>query len=63
MQNKLFVACYLQEIYKNIFGFLLAGYDPLQNIWLKVKKSSKFESDFKNLLYNFACFFTVIVKD
>ena len=37
-------------------------YNPLQNLWHKVKKSSKLEQDFKNLLHNFACFFTAIVK-
>ena len=36
--------------------------NPLQNIWDKVKKSSKLEQDFKDLLPNFACFFTAIVK-
>ena len=35
---------------------------PLQNIWHKVKESSKLEQDFKNLLANFACFFTAIAK-
>ena len=33
-----------------------------QNIWHKVKKSSKIGQDFKNLLSNFACFLTAIVK-
>ena len=28
--------------------------NPGQNIWHKVKKSSKIEQDFKNLLSNFA---------
>ena len=32
-------------------------YNPGQNIWHKVKKSSKTGQDFKNLLLNFACFF------
>ena len=36
--------------------------NPLQNIWHKVKKSSKLEQDFKNLLLHFACFFPAIVK-
>ena len=37
-------------------------YSPGQNIWYKVKKSSKIGQDFKNLLPNFACFLTAIVK-
>ena len=36
--------------------------NPGQNIWHKVKKSSKIGQDFKNLLSNFACFLTAIVK-
>ena len=36
--------------------------NPGQNIWNKVKKFSKIGQDFKNLLSNFACFLTVIVK-
>ena len=38
------------------------NYNSLQNIWHKIKKSSKLEQDFKNLLLYFACFFTAIVK-
>ena len=30
--------------------------NPGQNIWQKLKKSSKIGQDFKNLLSNFACF-------
>ena len=37
-------------------------YNPAQNMWHKVKKSSKIGQDFKNLLLNFACFLTAIVK-
>ena len=37
-------------------------YNPGRNIWRKVKKSSKLGQDFKNLLSNFACFLTAIVK-
>ena len=36
--------------------------NPGQNIWHKVKKSSKIEQDFKNLLSNFAWFLTAIAK-
>ena len=36
--------------------------NPGQNSWHKVKKSSKIGQDFKNLLSNFACFLTAIVK-
>ena len=32
-------------------------YNPGQNIWHKLKKSSKIGQDFKNLLSNFAIFF------
>ena len=38
-----------------------SNYNPGQNIWHKVKKSSKIGQDFKNLLSNFACL-TAIVK-
>ena len=41
---------------------LCKTYNPGQNIWYKVKKSSKIGQDFKNLLFNFACFLTAIVK-
>ena len=37
-------------------------YDPGQNIWHKVEKSSKVGQDFKSLLSNFACFLTAIIK-
>ena len=37
-------------------------YNPGKNIWHKVKKSNKIGQDFKNLLSNFACFMTAIVK-
>ena len=43
-----------------LFG--LDSYNPGQNIWHKVKKSSKTGQDFKNLLSNFACFLTAIRK-
>ena len=36
--------------------------NPGQNIWKKVKKSNNIRQDFKNLLSNFACFLTAIVK-
>ena len=36
--------------------------NPGQNIWHKVKKSSKIGQDLKNLLSNFACFLAPIVK-
>ena len=37
-------------------------YNPGQNIWYKVEKSSKNGQDFKSLLSNLACFLTAIVK-
>ena len=37
-------------------------YNPGQNIWKKVKKFSKTGQDYKNLISNFACFLTAIVK-
>ena len=37
-------------------------YNPSHNNWHKVKKSSKIGQDFKNLLSNFVCFLTAIVK-
>ena len=37
-------------------------YNRGQYIWHKVKKSSKIGQDFKNLLSNFACFLTAVVK-
>ena len=37
-------------------------YNPGQNIWHKVEKSSETGQDFKNLLSNFAGFLTAIVK-
>ena len=36
--------------------------NPGQNIWHKVKKSSRIGQDLQNLLSNFACFLTAIVK-
>ena len=36
--------------------------NPGQNFWEKVKKPSKTEQDFKNLLSNFAYFLTAIGK-
>ena len=36
--------------------------NPRQNIWQKVKKSSKIGQDFKNLLPNFECFLRDIAK-
>ena len=41
---------------------LARNYNPGQNIWHKVQKSSKIGQDFKSLLHNFACFLTAIVK-
>ena len=38
------------------------SYNPGQNVWNKVKKSSKVQKDYKNLISNFACFLTAIVK-
>ena len=40
----------------------MLNYNPEQNIWHKVKKSSKTEQYLKNLLSNFVCFLTVIVE-
>ena len=36
--------------------------NPGQNIWQKLKKSSKIGQDFENLLCNFACFLRAIAK-
>ena len=36
--------------------------NPGQNIWQKVKKSSKIGQGFKNLLSNFACILRAIAK-
>ena len=36
--------------------------NPGQIIWHKVKRFSKIGQDFKNLLSNFACFLTAIIK-
>ena len=47
---------------KSICTSIFTYYSPGQNIWRKLKKSSKIGQDFKNLLPNFACFLTVIVK-
>ena len=45
------------------YGQKFVCYNSLgQNIWHKVKKSSKIGQNFKNLLSNFACFLTDIVK-
>ena len=46
-------------------GAIFSGdilYNPGQNIWHKVEKSSKAGQDFRSLLSNFACFLTAIVK-
>ena len=37
-------------------------YNPGQNIWHKVRKSSKIGQEFRNLLSSLACFLTAIVK-
>ena len=37
-------------------------YNPWQNIWHEVEKSSKIVQDFKSLLSNFARFLRAIVK-
>ena len=37
-------------------------YNPLQNIWHKVKKSNELEQDFKNLFPSFACFFSQLLS-
>ena len=37
-------------------------YDPGQNIWHKIEKSSKTGGDKKSLISTFACFFIVIAK-
>ena len=42
--------------------FFVCFYNPGQNIWHKVEKSSKVGQDFKSLLSNFACFLRAIVK-
>ena len=42
--------------------FQLYKYNPGHNISHKVKKSSKIQQDFKNLLSNFTYFLTAIVK-
>ena len=42
--------------------FPCVNYNPGQNIWYKAKKSSRIGQDFQNLLSNFACFLTAIVK-
>ena len=33
-----------------------------QNMWHKLKKYNKVGQDFKNVISNFACFFTAIVN-
>ena len=43
-------------------NFEAVNYNPGQNIWYKVQKSSKAGQDFKSLLSNFACLLTAIVK-
>ena len=47
----------LKETGPNYGQKLVCSDNPGQNIWHKVKKSSKIEQDFKDLLSNFACFF------
>ena len=41
---------------------LVCSDNPEQNILHKVKKASKIGQDFKNVLSNFMCFLTGIVK-
>ena len=38
------------------------NYNPGQNIWKKIEKSSKTGQDKKSLISAFACFFTAIAK-
>ena len=51
----------LEETGPNYGQKFVCSDNPGQNIWHKVKKSSKIGQDFKNLS-NFACFLTAIVK-
>ena len=37
-------------------------YNHGQNMWNKVKNSTKIGQDYKKVIYNFACFLNAIVK-
>ena len=52
----------LKETGSNYGQKFVCSDNPSQNVWRKVKKFSKIGKDFKNLLSNFACFLTAIVK-
>ena len=52
----------LKETGSNYSQKYVCSDNPGQNTWHKLKKSSKIGQDFKNLLSNFACFLTAIVK-
>ena len=53
---------YCHKCCKNIILKLSSDYNPGQNIWNKVKKSSKIGQDYKNVTSNFAYFLTAVVK-
>ena len=52
----------LKETGPNYGQKFVCSDNPGQNIWHKVKKPSKIGQDFENLLPNFACSLTAIVK-
>ena len=50
------------NVWNTIIAYFRNTYNPGQNIWHKVKKSSRTGRDSRTLLSNFACFLTAIVK-
>ena len=72
--KKVIEACFSQKREKNNYTSLTLNSDNVQsankqrylqtgqNIWGKIKKSSKTGEGHKNLISNFACFLIAIVK-
>ena len=48
--------------YQNIIGKTRDNYNPVQNIWQKIKRYNKIGQGFKNIIPNVRCFLTAIVN-
>ena len=54
---------YLAQIIKTVNLCMKFGtYNPVQNIWNKIDKSTKIGQDKKSLVSTFTCFLTAIAK-
>ena len=60
--NSKFLVSYCLMKYQNIIGKTRDNYNPVQNIWQKVKGYNKIGQGFKNIISNVRCFLTAIVN-